>query len=61
MARRLYRTYHSRYPNDPKLPEIRFKIGLTYFGKRDYKSALGEFYPVIHAPSAAATEEACRS
>jgi TolA-binding protein len=58
-ARRLYRTYHSRYPNDPKLPEIRFKIGLTYFGKRDYKSALGEFYPVIQDnPDAAVIPDA---
>lgn len=53
-ARRLYRTYESRYPEDAKLPEVRFKIGLTYFNERDYKSALGEFYNVIqNTPEAA--------
>jgi TolA-binding protein len=56
-ARRLFRTYLSRYPNDPKEPEVRFQIGQTLFSERDYRSALGEFYwlvqnapqsPVIH-------------
>jgi len=46
-ARKLWRTYESRYPDDPKLPEVRFSIGLSYFSERDYKSALGEFYKVI--------------
>ena len=46
-ARRLWRTYESRYPDDAKLPEVRFSIGLSYFSERDYKSALGEFYKVI--------------
>jgi TolA-binding protein len=46
-ARRLWRTYESRYPDDAKLPEVRFQIGLSYFSERDYKSALGEFYKVI--------------
>lgn len=46
-ARRLYHIYQSRYPNDPQIPEVRFKIGLTYFSERDYKSSLGEFYRVI--------------
>ena len=56
-ARRLFRTYLSRYPGDPKEPEVRFQIGQTLFSERDYRSALGEFYwlvqnapesPVIH-------------
>lgn len=46
-ARRLYRTYESRYPGDPKMPDVRFKIGLSYFSERDYKSSLGEFYRII--------------
>jgi TolA-binding protein len=46
-ARKLWRTYESRYPDDAKLPEVRFSIGLSYFSERDYKSALGEFYKVI--------------
>jgi TolA-binding protein len=46
-ARRLWRTYESRYPEDAKLPEVKFNIGLTYFSERDYKAALGEFYNVI--------------
>jgi TolA-binding protein len=46
-SRRLWRTYESRYPEDPKQPEVKFNIGLTYFSERDYKSALGEFYKVI--------------
>lgn len=46
-ARRLYRTYESRYPGDPQMPEVRFKIGLSYFSERDYKSSLGEFYRII--------------
>lgn len=46
-ARRLYRTYESRYPGDPQMPDVRFKIGLTYYSERDYKSALGEFYRII--------------
>ncbi len=46
-ARRLYRTYESRYPSDAKLPDVRFKIGLSYFSERDYKSALGEFYRIV--------------
>jgi len=46
-ARRLWRTYESRYPEDSKLAEVKFNIGLTYFSERDYKAALGEFYNVI--------------
>jgi TolA-binding protein len=46
-ARRLYRTYESRYPGDPQLPDVRFKIGLSYFSERDYKSSLGDFYRII--------------
>lgn len=46
-ARRYWRTYESRYPEDPKMPDVKFNIGLTYFSERDYKSALGEFYRVI--------------
>ncbi|MCA9655354.1 MAG: tetratricopeptide repeat protein [Myxococcales bacterium] len=46
-ARRLFRTYESRYPGDPQMPDVRFKIGLSYFSERDYKSSLGEFYRII--------------
>jgi TolA-binding protein len=46
-ARRLYRTFVSRYPDDSRVPEAKFNIGLTYFSERDYKAALGEFYKVI--------------
>jgi TolA-binding protein len=46
-ARRLFRTYLSRYPGDPKEPEVRFKIGQTLFSERDYRSALGEFYWLV--------------
>lgn len=46
-ARRLFRTYLSRYPGDPKEPEVRFQIGQTLFNERDYRSALGEFYWLV--------------
>lgn len=46
-ARRLYRTYESRYPEDGQVALVRFKIGQTYFSEREYKSSLGEFYRVI--------------
>ena len=46
-SRQLFRTYMSRYPGDPKLPDAEFKIGLTFYSERDYKSALGVFYRVI--------------
>ncbi|MCA9711361.1 MAG: tetratricopeptide repeat protein, partial [Myxococcales bacterium] len=46
-ARRLYRTYESRYPGDAQMADVRFKIGLSYFSERDYKSSLGEFYRII--------------
>jgi TolA-binding protein len=46
-ARRLYRTYESRYPGDGQMADVRFKIGLSYFSERDYKSSLGEFYRII--------------
>jgi TolA-binding protein len=52
-ARRLLRLYEGRYPDDVRLPDVRFQIGLTYFSERDYKSALGEFYRVVQdAPAA---------
>lgn len=47
LARQLWRTFISRYPGDPKLPEANFKVGLTFFSERDYKSALGQFYRII--------------
>lgn len=53
-SRRLWRTYESRYPDDPKLAEVKFNIGLTYFSERDYKAALGEFYNVIQESGDAA-------
>ncbi len=46
-SRRLFRTYLSRYPGDAKEAEVRFKIGLTLFSERDYRSALGEFYWLV--------------
>jgi TolA-binding protein len=46
-ARRLYRTYESRYPGDAQLADVKFKIDLSYFSERDYKSSLGEFYRII--------------
>jgi len=46
-ARRLFRTYVSRYPGDEKLAQAMFKVGLTFYGERDYKSALGEYYRII--------------
>jgi TolA-binding protein len=47
LARQLWRTFISRYPGDQKLPEANFKVGLTFFSERDYKSALGQFYRII--------------
>jgi len=46
-ARKLWRTFESRYPGDAKMSEVKFQIGLTYYSERDYKSALGEFYRII--------------
>ena len=46
-SRRLWRTYESRYPTDPKMAEVRFNIGLTFFSARKYRQALGEFYRII--------------
>jgi TolA-binding protein len=47
LSRTLWRTFISRYPGDPKLPEANFKVGLTFHSERDYKSALGVFYNII--------------
>lgn len=58
-ARRLFRTYLSRYPSDPKEAEVRFKIGLTLFSERDYRSALGEFYWLVqNAPESEVIHDA---
>jgi TolA-binding protein len=58
-ARRLFRTYLSRYPGDPKEPEVRFKIGQTLFSERDYRSALGEFYWLVqNAPESEVVHDA---
>lgn len=46
-ARRLFRTYISRYPEDAKNAEVRFNIGLSLYSERDFRSALGEFYWVV--------------
>jgi len=46
-ARKLYRIYLSRYPNDAKEAEVRFKIGLTLYQDSDDRSALGEFHWII--------------
>lgn len=48
-ARTLFRTYLTRYPSDKKEPEVRFKIGLTLYSERDYRSALGEFYWIVQS------------
>lgn len=47
LSRQLFRTYISRYPGDARLPDAEFKVGLTFYSERDYKSALGNFYRVI--------------
>jgi TolA-binding protein len=58
-ARRLFRTYLSRYPADAKEPEVRFKIGQTLFSERDYRSALGEFYWLVqNAPESEVIHDA---
>ncbi|MFO7565418.1 MAG: tetratricopeptide repeat protein [Enhygromyxa sp.] len=58
-ARRLFRTYLSRYPGDPKEPEVRFQIGQTLFSERDYRSALGEFYWLVqNAPDSSVIHDA---
>jgi TolA-binding protein len=58
-ARRLYRTYESRYPGDAQLTDVKFKIGLSYFSERDYKSSLGEFYRIIQdAPTSPVVPDA---
>jgi len=46
-ARRLFRTYISRYPKDDRLAQAKFNVGLTFYSERDYKSSLGEFYRII--------------
>ncbi len=46
-ARRLFRTYISRYPEDASNAEVRFNIGLSLYSERDFRSALGEFYWVV--------------
>jgi TolA-binding protein len=58
-ARRLFRIFLSRYPEDPTGAEVRFKIGLTFYSERDYRSALGEFYWIVqNAPEAAVIHDA---
>ncbi|MGB1275089.1 MAG: outer membrane protein assembly factor BamD [Nannocystaceae bacterium] len=46
-SRRLFRTYLARYPGDARTAEVKFKVGLTFYSERDFRSALGEFYRVI--------------
>lgn len=58
-ARRLFRTYLSRYPADKKEAEVRFKIGQTLYSERDYRSALGEFYWLVqNAPDSEVIHDA---
>ncbi|NVB37786.1 tetratricopeptide repeat protein [Pseudenhygromyxa sp. WMMC2535] len=58
-ARRLFRTYLSRYPADAKEAEVRFEIGQTLFAQRDYRSALGEFYWLVqNAPDSEVIHDA---
>jgi TolA-binding protein len=58
-ARRLYRTYLSRYPGDAKEPQVHFDIGLTLYSEQDYRSALGEFYWVVEsAPESSVLNDA---
>lgn len=56
-ARRLFRTFLSRYPDDKSGSEVRYKIGLTLYKEQDFRAAAGEFNwirknaprsPVIH-------------
>ena len=54
LSRQLFRTFISRYPGDPKLADAEFKVGLTFYSERDFKSALGSFYRVIQEYSEAA-------
>lgn len=57
-SRRLFRTYLSRYPSDDAA-QVRFKIGLTLYSERDYRSALGEFYWIVqNAPKDAVIHDA---
>lgn len=42
-ARRLYRTFVSRYPEDKSGPEVRYQIGLTLYEENDFRAAAGEF------------------
>ena len=58
-SRRLWRTFESRYPEDKRIPEVKFNVGLTYFSERDYKAALGEFYSITQEyPKADITNDA---
>jgi TolA-binding protein len=58
-SRRLWRIYESRYPDDGRLAEVKFNIGLTHFSERDYKSALGEFYRIVQeSPNASVIPDA---
>lgn len=58
-SRRLWRTFESRYPDDKRLAEVKFNVGLTYFSERDYKAALGEFYSITQQyPKADITNDA---
>jgi TolA-binding protein len=58
-ARRLYRTYLSRYPGDKREPEVHFNVGLTLYSEQDYRSALGEFYWIVQkAPESSVVNDA---
>jgi TolA-binding protein len=41
------------------MADVRFKIGLSYFSERDWKSSLGEFYRIIQdSPEATVVPDA---
>lgn len=34
---------NARFPGDPRMEEVRFQLGVAYFGKKEYVSAAAEF------------------
>lgn len=42
-AIRAFEQLTARFPGDPRIEEVRFRIGEAYFGKKDYITAAAEF------------------